>query len=440
MVSRVTQLESSGTVQDPDSEQYGLARIVVAVRVVVVLSVGVLLAIGPDWVRQHVLATAVVLTLTLLYSMVLLANAQLEVRRTPFRWLVSGLDSIFSLVLIALTGGWHSPVVLALVLVVVASAARLSFAGTLLVAFAVGAGYIVVALWLSPVSAAVLPAWLQSSWWALYLVFTAVITAGLSALAEREQRSRINALVEAEAERAAADEERDLRARLLRSYQSQQDGLQVLVHEFRTPIASLDALMRALTSAEPMSQSDRDASLQLAARHVHHVGDMIDALSDVALSRRPTFSAGRLRRVDPTEVITAAADAVGLAAPRLRLTVDSDVGAVTINAQGLRRVLTNLLENAARHGKDAPVEVTCSRSGAELVIAVLDRGPGIPPESLGELTTKYLSLGGQRGTAGLGLWIVQQIVEATGGRVEFTARDGGGLVATVRMPVDATTS
>jgi signal transduction histidine kinase len=139
-------------------------------------------------------------------------------------------------------------------------------------------------------------------------------------------------------------------------------------------------------------------------------------------------------------VITAAADAVGLAAPRLRLTVDSDVGAVTINAQGLRRVLTNLLENAARHGREAPVDVTCSRSGGELVIAVLDRGPGIPPESLGELTTKYLSLGGQRGTAGLGLWIVQQIVEAMGGRVDFTARDGGGLVATVRAPVIAAAS
>ena len=105
-----------------------------------------------------------------------------------------------------------------------------------------------------------------------------------------------------------------------------------------------------------------------------------------------------------------------------------------INAQGLRRVLTNLLENASRHGRDAPVDVTCARDGDELVIAVLDRGPGIPAESLGELTAKYVSAGGQRGTAGLGLWIVQQIVEAMGGRVDFAARDGGGLVATFRAP------
>ena len=241
--------------------------------------------------------------------------------------------------------------------------------------------------------------------------------------------------MEAEAQYAAAEEERDLRARLLQSYQSQQDGLQVLVHEFRTPIASLQALMDALTSSSPMSDADRGTGMRLAGRHARHLADMLDALSDVALSRRPTFSTGRVRRVDIADLVTAAADAVGLTPARLRLSVTSDLSAVAINAQGLRRVLTNLLENAARHSNDAPVDVACSRSGDDLVISVADRGPGIPDESLGELTAKYVSAGGQRGTAGLGLWIVQQIVEAMGGRVTFAARDGGGLVAALRAPI-----
>ncbi len=70
-----------------------------------------------------------------------------------------------------------------------------------------------------------------------------------------------------------------------------------------------------------------------------------------------------------------------------------------------------------------------------MVLTVADRGPGMPADGLGQLTTKYVSVGGQRGTAGLGLWIVQQIVEAMGGRVDFSARDGGGLLATCRAPV-----
>lgn len=435
MVSRVRPLDQLSSTVDFDGQDYGLARTVVAVRVAVVISIGVLLAIGPQWLRQHTVATLAVLGAAIVYAGVVMAYPQLEVRRTRYSWLVTGCDSAFTLALIALSGGVYSPVVPVLALAVIASAARLSFRETLLVAVLLGAAYIPVALTSSPRLPVTAAPGLQAGWSAVFLIFVAIITAGLSALAEREHRSRVTALVEAEAEHAAAEEERDLRARLLRSYQSQQDGLQVLVHEFRTPVTSLEALTEALTSTRPMSRADRDTSLQLVARHVHHLADMLDALSDVALSRRPTFSAGRIRRVDVAEVIGAAADSVGLVPPRLRLIVGDDVGAVAVNAQGLRRVLTNLLENASRHGRGEPVEVTCSRDGAELVCHVADRGPGIPAGALGELTAKYVSVGGQRGTAGLGLWIVQQIAEAMGARVDFAARDGGGLVATFRAPV-----
>lgn len=68
-------------------------------------------------------------------------------------------------------------------------------------------------------------------------------------------------------------------------------------------------------------------------------------------------------------------------------------------------------------------------------IWIQHESPGIPAQSLGELTAKYISVGDRRGTAGLGLWIVQQILEAIGGRVDFGERAGGGLVATVRAPI-----
>ncbi|MGB7162617.1 MAG: sensor histidine kinase, partial [Mycobacterium sp.] len=313
-------LDQPRSTADLDEEHYGLARIVVAVRVAVVVSVGLVLLVGPDWIRRHVIVTVAVLTCALAYSVVMMANPRLEVRRTRYVWLISSLDAGFTLVLIALTGGLHSPVAAVLVLVVITSAARLSFVETLAFAVLLGAAYILVARITTPNVELARPSILEAGWTALYLVIAAILSAGLSALAEREERSRIRALVEAEAEHAAAEEERDLRARLLQSYQSQQDGLQVLVHEFRTPIASLAALMDALTSPSPMSDADRDTGLQLAGRHAHHIADMLDALSDVALSRRPTFSAGPVRRIDIAEVIIAAADAVRLTPPRLRLT------------------------------------------------------------------------------------------------------------------------
>jgi signal transduction histidine kinase len=66
---------------------------------------------------------------------------------------------------------------------------------------------------------------------------------------------------------------------------------------------------------------------------------------------------------------------------------------------------------------------------------VLDRGPGVPQDSLGELTGKFVSLSDRHGTAGLGLWIVQQIIDALGGTLQFSTRDEGGLTASFTIPV-----
>ena len=99
-------------------------------------------------------------------------------------------------------------------------------------------------------------------------------------------------------------------------------------------------------------------------------------------------------------------------------------------------MLTNLLENASRHGRDEPVDVTCEREATSWSSRCSTEVRVSPDDNLGELTSKFVSVGGQRGTAGLGLWIVQQIVEAMGGRVDFSrARPAGGLVATFRAPI-----
>jgi signal transduction histidine kinase len=419
----------------PSGDGYGLARVVVAVRVAVVVSIVVLVAIGPEWMRRHTLMLAVVLAAALAYAAVLMAHPRFEVRRTRYAWLVAALDATLTLSLIGLTGGASSPVVSVLALVVIASAARLTFSECLLLAAFVGSGYLVVVSMSGHQDGTDLSAPVLGLWWALYTVFVAMLSGGLSVLVDREHRSRVRALVEAEAEHAAAEEERDLRARLLRSYEAQQEGLQVLLHEFRTPVASLEALAGALTDSAPMATADRDAAIQLAGRHTRHLSDMLDALSDVSLSRRPAFSSGRLRRIDLADVISEAADAAGLLPTRLRVSTTGDVSAIQVDAQGLRRVLTNLLENAARHGRGRPIDVTCERNDDRLSVSVLDRGPGVSQEILGELTAKFVSLSDRRGTAGLGLWIVQQIVDALGGTLQFSARDGGGLTASFTVHV-----
>lgn len=102
----------------------------------------------------------------------------------------------------------------------------------------------------------------------------------------------------------------------------------------------------------------------------------------------------------------------------------------------LRRLLQNLVDNAFRYGLP-PVEVIARAEDADLLLEVLDRGPGIPPDAVERVLQPFTRLDMARGGGGtgLGLAIVDRIVRQHGGRLELLPREGGGLVARVRLPL-----
>ena len=96
-------------------------------------------------------------------------------------------------------------------------------------------------------------------------------------------------------------------------------------------------------------------------------------------------------------------------------------------ARLLRRLIRNLLENAARHGAP-PVEVRVGRGARGAEIAVCDRGPGGPEGDRERVFEPFFRRagGGERAGAGLGLALVRQIARRHGGDVRCIAREGGG--------------
>jgi two-component system osmolarity sensor histidine kinase EnvZ len=99
--------------------------------------------------------------------------------------------------------------------------------------------------------------------------------------------------------------------------------------------------------------------------------------------------------------------------------------------KALRRALGNLVENALRYAGE-PVEVQARLDGAQVVIEVLDRGPGVPAGEAERLKRPFTRLDESRsgqGGAGLGLAIVERVARMHGGSLALTAREGGGLAA-----------
>jgi two-component system osmolarity sensor histidine kinase EnvZ len=115
----------------------------------------------------------------------------------------------------------------------------------------------------------------------------------------------------------------------------------------------------------------------------------------------------------------------------------SEVPPLAFAPQALRRAIANLVENALRHAGE-PVELRARSEGANAVVEVLDRGPGIPESEAERLKQPFTRLDASRaGTpgAGLGLAIVERIVRSHAGRFELAPRIGGGLCARIVLPV-----
>ena len=112
-------------------------------------------------------------------------------------------------------------------------------------------------------------------------------------------------------------------------------------------------------------------------------------------------------------------------------------GTVATKPHALRRILVNLVDNALKYAGSAEIGVVRS-DGGKTVIAVLDRGPGIPDDKLEAAMQPFFRLEGSRsretGGAGLGLAIAHQLAASIGGTVRLCNRPGGGLAAELALP------
>lgn len=110
------------------------------------------------------------------------------------------------------------------------------------------------------------------------------------------------------------------------------------------------------------------------------------------------------------------------------------------DAMKLELMMMNLISNALKFSPpDGNVTVSLRRSPAGALIAVSDSGPGVPPEELHDMFSKYSSprpIPDPRSGAGFGLGIVQKIAALHGGSAVLTSSQGAGVTVTVSLPLD----
>ncbi|MEX2108874.1 MAG: HAMP domain-containing sensor histidine kinase [Solirubrobacterales bacterium] len=217
-------------------------------------------------------------------------------------------------------------------------------------------------------------------------------------------------------------------------------------HELRSPLTSVQGFAELLMLEREKLGPKQAETVEIILDSTRHLVRLLNDLLDLARS-----NAGRLTiKQVPTEVGALVEDAVRTMRSQTEardqaLSEEVEPGLPRVNADRdrIRQVLVNLLTNANEYCPEgATICVKASRIGAEVEIAVIDNGPGIPEEQLEQVFDRFTrgdaGLTQRVGGTGLGLAVAKSLVALHGGTIAAESIPGDGSAFKMRLPALAT--
>jgi len=210
-------------------------------------------------------------------------------------------------------------------------------------------------------------------------------------------------------------------------------------HQLRTPLTLLTTQTQFASQCDANDPALSDA-LKGVRRTSQKMAELTNQLLLLAQAESMTQSSRSQTRVDLTEVVSSVLEEMVQAAERrgidLGAELDDDVH-VAGNTGLLASLVSNLIDNAIRYThKGGRVTAVCRGEGEQVMLQVVDNGPGIPAEARAHVFERFYRVAADTEGTGLGLAIVHQVARSHGGSVSVAAgAERVGLVATVRLPV-----
>ncbi|MBM7436678.1 cell wall metabolism sensor histidine kinase WalK [Streptomyces sp. HB132] len=206
-------------------------------------------------------------------------------------------------------------------------------------------------------------------------------------------------------------------------------------HELRTPLTSLrtniELLARSDDTGRAIPPEDRKALMSSVKAQMTELAALIGDLQE--LSRPDAAQPGPLQVVALHDITRAALQRARLRGPELTITAELAPWYVRAEPAALERAVVNVLDNAVKFSPaGGTIEVALHRGE----LTVRDHGPGIPAEDLPHVFDRFWRSPSARQLpgSGLGLSIVARTVQQAGGEIALTPAEGGGTVASIRLP------
>lgn len=228
----------------------------------------------------------------------------------------------------------------------------------------------------------------------------------------------------------------------LKQLERERDNLiSMFAHDLKSSISIIGGfVLRLLKRDNSLSDVKQNEYLHIVKKEVSHLDSLVNSFLEFS-----RLLAGRIKLdlavisldKELLELVDAYQVRASNAGIGIRLEADEPLPLIKGDSQHLRRVFTNLLDNAIKFSKaDSTVTLSMGESVSDVIIEVRDEGIGIPPDDLPHIFDAYgrgRQSGGTKGF-GLGLAGAKRIVDAHGGHLEVKSESGKGSTFTVILP------
>jgi len=223
------------------------------------------------------------------------------------------------------------------------------------------------------------------------------------------------------------------------------DLISMIYHDLRSPLANVVSSLDVLETMLPL---DKDPALKSLLNIAIRSTERIQRLTNSLLDMRRLEAGHAVGNFQPTSPLALAMEAVDAVLPTAQtkkqeivMQLSPDLPQVWVDAEMIKRVLINLLENAVKYSPSESQIILGSQVNDEhVLIWVQDNGSGIPEADQNRIFDKFTRLHSQNGPRGFGLGLAycRLAVEANGGRIWVENNPGGGSCFKFTMPVEAT--
>lgn len=218
-------------------------------------------------------------------------------------------------------------------------------------------------------------------------------------------------------------------------------------HDLKTPITAIQGYIEALLDGTALPHEKRDKYLKTIHRNVSYLNHLIDDLF--------LFSKLDMQKLEFNFATVSIRDYLAdlmeeyqleLEGRNIPLTVSDTLEGdpmVNMDSKRIYQAINNVMRNAIGHGPDQGLrlQVTLYRKDAHIALDIRDNGPGIPADKLPHIFGRFYRIDTERTknfeSTGLGLAITKELVQAHGGEVAVSTREGEGTCFTIMLPESA---